>query len=134
METELLRRRRLGREGFTLIEAMISMVLLGIVLISFQAVAADRMIGDLQRNDRRTVALQLAVDRVRAVQLDPVYTALASRYAGTENPVSGFPGYSRTTALTRTQSGRVDYYTVTVTVNHAQLTRPVKRTLVIAAP
>ena len=138
METRLLSagpgRHRLDERGFTLLEAMISLVILAVVLISFQAIAADRMLGDMRVNDRRTVALQLAVDRLRAVQLDPVYGQIASRYAGSESSLSGFPGYTRATVVQRTISGRVDYTTVTVTVQHAQLTRPVKRTLVLAAP
>jgi prepilin-type N-terminal cleavage/methylation domain-containing protein len=135
METNLLRRRRRrGDEGFTLVEAMVSLVILGIVLIGFQAAAAERMVGDLQRNDKRTVALQLAVDRLRAVQLDPVYGSLSARYAGTETSLANFPGYTRATVVSRTVSGRVDFTTVTVTVQHAQLARPIKRTLVIAAP
>jgi prepilin-type N-terminal cleavage/methylation domain-containing protein len=133
METALLTRRR-ARAGFTLLEVMIAMVILGIVLISFQATAADRLLKDLGTVDRRGVAMQLAVERLRTVQMEPVYGSLATKYAGTETGMANFSGYTRATTVTRTVSGRVDYSTVTVTVQHAQLTRPVKRTVVVAAP
>ena len=133
METALLTRRR-AEAGFTLLEVMIAMVILGIVLISFQATAADRLLKDLGTVDRCGVAMQLAVERLRTVQMDPVYGSLSTRYSGTETGMANFPGYTRATVVSRTVSGRVDYSTVTVTVQHAQLTKPVKRTLVIAAP
>lgn len=132
MEEKLLTPR--ADAGFTLMEVLVAMVILGIVLIGFQAAATDRMIRDLSSTDRRTIALQLAVERLRAVQLDPVYPALEARYAGSEASLAGAPGFTRATAVTRTVNGLVEYKTVTVTVQHPQLSQPVKRTLIIAAP
>jgi prepilin-type N-terminal cleavage/methylation domain-containing protein len=133
MENRILTRR--ADAGFTLIEVMISMVILGIVLVGFQAAATQRLVGDLQVQDTRNVAVQLAADRIRAIQLDPVYNELYTRYNGTENPVTGYAGFKRVTTVAQTVVGTTDYTTVTVTVSRAAgLKVPVYRTVVIAAP
>ena len=133
MENRILARR--ADAGFTLIEVMISMVILGIVLIGFQAAATQRLVGDLQLQDIRNVAVQLAADRIRTVQLDPVYNELYNRYNGTENPVTGYPGFKRVTTVVQTINGTTDYTTVTVTVSRtAGLKAPIYRSVVIAAP
>lgn len=133
MENRVLERR--ADAGFTLLEVMISMVILGFVLVGFQAAATQRLVGDLQLQDTRNVAVQLAADRIRAVQLDPVYNELFNRYNGTENPVAGYPGFKRVTLVSQTLVGTLDYTTVTVTVSRATgLKAPIFRTVVIAAP
>lgn len=119
--------------GFTLLEVLIAMVILSIMILGFQAAFAGRLLSTVNAEDRRTVALQLAAERVRAVQLDPVYAALETRYETTEATLASFPGYRRATRVDRTTTGG-DYTTVTVTVTHARLARPVTRTLVVAAP
>lgn len=110
------------------------MVILGIALLGLQAAMTDRLINDVGLQDRRTVALQLAADRLGSVQADPVYGELERRYAGTETEVEDFRGYRRETDIRRTSRDGVDYKTVTVTVSHRLLREPVSRTLVIAAP
>jgi prepilin-type N-terminal cleavage/methylation domain-containing protein len=119
--------------GFTLLEVLIAMVILSIMILGFQAAFAGRLLSTVNAEDRRTVALQLAAERVRAVQLDPVYTALETRYETTEATLPNFAGYRRATRVDRTTTGG-DYTTVTVTVTHPRLARPVTRTLVVAAP
>ncbi|HYH79745.1 MAG TPA: prepilin-type N-terminal cleavage/methylation domain-containing protein [Longimicrobium sp.] len=131
MENRVLRR---PDAGFTLVEVMMSMVILAIVLVGFQAAATQRLVGDLQLQDIRSAAVQLAADRVRAVQLDPVYNELAQRYAGTETTIASYPGYRRVTTVAQTTAGGNDYTTVTVQVTRQGLRTPVYRTVVIAAP
>jgi prepilin-type N-terminal cleavage/methylation domain-containing protein len=132
MENRVLARR--AEAGFTLVEVLISMVILGIVLVGFQAAATRRLVGDLQVQDTRNAAVQLAADRIRVVQVDPVYTDLSARYAGTETSISGYPGFKRVTTIVRTQTSTQDYTTVTVQVTRPGLTLSVYRNVVIAAP
>lgn len=120
--------------GFTLLEVLIAMVILSIMILGFQAAFTGRLLRDVNTEDRRTVAMQLAAERLRAAQLDPVYGALETRYGATEANITNFPGYRRTTQVVRTQTTTLDYKTLTVTVEHPRMPRPVKRTLVVAAP
>lgn len=131
MEARVLTRRP---EGFTLMEVLIAMVLLGITLLGVQAAMTDRLIKDVGEQDKRTVALQLAMDRLQVVQTDPVYGALETRYSGTENNIAGFPRFVRATTITRTLSGATDYKVVTVTVTRTGLPQAVTRSVTIAAP
>ena len=133
VEARVLTPRRLDA-GFTLMEVLIAMVILSIMILGFQAAFAGRLLTTVNAEDRRSVALQLAVERVRAVQLDPVYTALETRYEATESSLTNFPGYGRATRVDRIVNTSGDLTTVTVTVTHPRLAKPVTRTLVLAAP
>lgn len=120
--------------GFTLLEVLIAMVILGVTLLGVQAAMTDRLIRDVGQHDRQTLAMQLVMDRLQAVQVEPVYSLLEPRYAGTEDPVPGFPGYVRATTVVRTRSDVADHTTVTVTVTRAGLPQPVSRSVTLAAP
>lgn len=130
METRVLSRE----DGFTLIEVLIAMVILAIVMVGMQAALTQRLTGDLRLQDTRSAAIHLATDRLRAVQLDPVYSEISDRYAAVESSITDYPGYTRTTTVTRTVGSGNDYTTVTVKVAQARLAQPVTRSLVIAAP
>ena len=123
-----------GEDGFTLAEVLIAMVILAIVMVGMQAALTQRLTGDLRLQDTRSAAIHLAADRLRAVQLDPVYGSLGQRYAGTETNVPDYPGYQRVTQVAQTVLDGNDYVTVTVKVTHPRLAQPVTRSLVIAAP
>lgn len=126
---------RPGRDGFTLLEVLIAMVILGFVVLGVQAAMTDRMVRDLGWQESRMVANQLAMDRIHALQADPVYATLATRYAGTERTLPGAPGFERTTTFTSTQlRGGNTYVTATVRVTAPRLPRPVSRTIIIASP
>jgi prepilin-type N-terminal cleavage/methylation domain-containing protein len=132
MENRILKR---ADAGFTLIEAMMAMVILGIVLVSFSATVTQRLTGNLRQQDLKSAAVQLATDRLRAVQLDPVYDKLVTRYTATETSISGYAGYTRQTVLSRVTSSSNDYTLVTVKVTRsAGLTTPIYRSVAIAAP
>lgn len=121
--------------GFTLIEVMVALVLLGFVLLGVQAAITDRMVRDVGGQEKRARAAQLAMDRIHAVQADPGYYTLAARYAGTETALDGAPGFERTTALSITtlSAGR-QFTTVTVTVSAPGVPRPAARTVIVASP
>jgi prepilin-type N-terminal cleavage/methylation domain-containing protein len=128
-------KRVLTREGgFTLAEVLIAMVIMAVVMVGMQAALTQRLTGDLRLQDTRSAAIHLAADRLRTVQLDPVYGSLGARYAATETSVPGYPGYQRVTQVTQTVADGNDYTTVTVKVTHPRLAQPVTRSLVIAAP
>ena len=126
------------RSGFTMIEVMVAMVILGIAVLGVQAVFTDRFVRDMGRYDRETVATQLVEDQIQVVQLHPVYATLEERYGRTESSIPGFPGFTRETTIQavkqNTARGVVDFKRVTVTVRGNALPRPVSRTIVVGAP
>jgi prepilin-type N-terminal cleavage/methylation domain-containing protein len=129
--------RRQG--GFTLVEVLFSIVLLGIAMMSAQAFMTERLVVEMGGRDRDAVATQLAQDRIQAIQLDPVYGSLSSRYAGTETSIAGFPHFQRVTAFQHVATvvpshGVIDYQRVTVTVTHPNLKTPVSITETVGAP
>jgi type IV pilus modification protein PilV len=125
------------REGFSLIEVMVSLVILTTMMLGATALAG-RMLRTSATANVQVTAAQLAEDRIDFVRLDPAYDSLSVRYTANENPVTGYPGYGRTTAFTRTTTvttnGTTDYFTMTVRVTHQQLATPVARTVVITNP
>ena len=127
----------LMRDGFTVVEVLLSLLLLSFVVLGFQA-ATGEIIHYAAQSDRQLVAVQLAEDRLELIRVDPDYEALASRYAGTESAIPGFDGFTRQTVITRTstelQTGLLDYQRITVTVAGTGLRESVARTLVVAAP
>jgi prepilin-type N-terminal cleavage/methylation domain-containing protein len=123
-----------SRDGFTLMEVLIAMVILAIALMGIQAAMSDLLIRDVGVEQKRAIAQELAAERIRAVTMDEAYATLETRYETVENPVAGFTGYKRTTEVARTQSAGADYKTVSVKVERAGLATPVVRTTVVGAP
>ena len=126
--------RRPTRSGFTLIEVMIALVILGIAALSLMQVTS-RMIRSVTDDRTRTLASASADARIAEVRAWPTYSTLDAKYAGTETdtPVTGL---TRVTAVVRTGGLNQpnDYKRVTVTVSGTQLTTPVTRTVTIAPP
>ena len=118
------------RGGFTLIEVLVSMVLLGFALMGAQALLTDRLLGSVGKLDVQATAYQLASDRVQTLQADPDYSTLRARYAGTESAITGFAGFSRITDCAE-DSG---FTRVTVRVVTPSRTDTVARTVVVGAP
>jgi prepilin-type N-terminal cleavage/methylation domain-containing protein len=127
--------RARGEGGFSLMEVLVAMVILGFVVLGAHAVMTDRMVRDVGRQEMRLRANQLAMDRIHALQADPVYATLAARYGGSEASIPDAPGFQRETRFTTTQLSLGNtYLTITVTVTHPRLLKPVSRTVVIASP
>ncbi len=126
-----------NRDGFTIAEVLLALLLLSFMVMGFQA-ATGEIIHYAAQSDRKAVAVQLVQSRVDMIRLDTRYTALGATYAETNTTFADYPGLTRTTVLVRTlvtqMTGVLDYTTITVTVNGAGLRDPVSRTLVVAAP
>lgn len=126
-----------NRDGFTIVEVLLALVLLGFVIMGFQA-ATGEIIHYAGQGDLETVATHLAEDRLDLIRLDPDYVHLVGRYRGTEVGLPGYPDLTRTTTVVRTNieqsTGRLDYTTITVAVDGSGLRGPVARTIVVAAP
>lgn len=127
------------RNGFTLVEVMISLVILLIVgssVARFSSVFSTAM----TNSAIRVVAAGVAADRMELIRADPRYTSLVSLYgSGAGADTTGFPGYPRMhriTRLVRDQSGNParDRTTVTVRVIDPGLKDTVAITAVIASP
>ena len=125
------------RDGFTIVEILLSLLLLSFVVLGFQA-ATGEIIHYAGRSDRELVAVQLVEDRLELIRMDPVYEQLKGRYEVFEDTIDGFPGLTRRTTVVHTQetqdTGVLDYVRITVSVEGGGLKEPVARTLVIAAP
>lgn len=123
------------RGGFTLLEVMVALVILGFVIMGAQATITDRMVRSVGYQEARQRASQLALDRLHLIQADPAYGTLAARYTGTEATIANAPRYQRTTVFrSTTLAGGNSYYTVTVSVSSPRLSRPVSRTITVGSP
>ena len=125
-----------GRGGFSLIEVMVALVILGIVMMGLQAMMTDRLLRTMGAETRWSTASQLAKERLAQVQLDPGYNMLETRYGGVESPVAGAPLFTRSTTIVRSARPAEDgdYKTVTVRVWAASMEDTVAQTTIVAAP
>lgn len=122
------------RAGFTLIEVMIALVILGIAALSLMRVTS-RMIRSVTDDRTRTLASASADARIAEVRAWPTYSTLETKYAGTETDIP-ITGLTRVTTIVRTGglNQTNDYKRITVTVSGTQLTSNVTRTVTIAPP
>jgi Tfp pilus assembly protein PilV len=144
METGVLMRQRgqsertgVGRDGFTIVEVLLALLLLSFMIMGFQA-ATGEIIHYAAQSDREAIAVQLVEDRLDLIRLDPQYGSIESRYETVESGMAEYPGLTRTTEVVRTYevqtTGILDYTKVTVTVSGESLRGPVARTIVLGAP
>ena len=126
----LMRRRR----GFTLIEVIISLVILTVVLLAIGSATAGYLHA-VAESDRHAAAVQLAHSRIEEARLHPDYGTLAA-LEGVEADFPSLPGFTRTTEVVRYggPGAPADFTRITVTIDGPGLTRPVARTISIGAP
>ena len=126
-----------GHRGVTLIEIMISVVILSVVLLGMGRYLVD-FSKAVRRSEARTVAINLAAQRISEIRASPNYSGLETNYAVSESSIPGFTRYTRATTITHVGGPRPtytnDYKTVTVIVNSPSLTSPVSKTIIVAAP
>jgi prepilin-type N-terminal cleavage/methylation domain-containing protein len=130
----MTRRLSRPRKGLTLIEVLVSIVLLAGVLLSL-----GRFSGILARTTGSAritaTAAQLVADRLETVKGAPRYTAVESLFVATEANVAGFTGYKRQTLVTRIggqPADSIDYKIVTVEVTNTALPKPIRKSTIIA--
>jgi len=123
--------------GMTLIEIIIALTILATVLLGMGQFAFNFSRVERQ-SEARTIAVNLADQRLSEVRASPNYSGMETNYAGTEATISGFPGFSRVTTIIHTGGPRPtytnDYKTVTVTVTGPPMKTPVTKTVVVASP
>jgi prepilin-type N-terminal cleavage/methylation domain-containing protein len=124
-----------GKQGFTLVEVMIALVILMVVVVGFMS-TSSRLMHTVAVNDRQEAAIRLAYDRIEMIRLDPRYTKLESLFVATETGFASLPGYTRVTAMSLVggPGQPTNHKKVTVTVTGPGLLAPVKRTTTVAAP
>lgn len=127
----------MDRRGVTLIEIIIAMVILTGVLLAMGKFAVN-FTRSVSQSDARTVAVNLASQRLSEIRSSPNYSGLETNYVATETAIPGFTGYVRRTSITRTGGPRPtntnDYKTVTVEVSAPGIALPIRKTTVVAAP
>lgn len=125
----------------TIIEVMFAIVILAGVMLAMSRFgqAFTRAARD---SANIAVASDLATARLEAIRGHATYSTLVSTFNGTtetaatvgaDPPMTGHTGYTRTTAAVRTQTDTTDFVTVTVTISAPVLSRPLKKTTLIAA-
>ncbi len=123
------------RRGFTLIEVMLAVVILTTVLVSM-ARYTGQFLHTVSTSTVRTVAAEVARERISLVDMDPSYTTLAAVWAGTQTGFPGYPQMSRITTVSRV-TGAVpvrDYTVVTVRVTEPTMGQAIDVTTVVAQP
>ncbi|MDZ4674985.1 MAG: prepilin-type N-terminal cleavage/methylation domain-containing protein [Gemmatimonadota bacterium] len=125
--------RRGSRAGFTLIEVVIAVTILGIVALGLMSATA-RLTRGVTDDRVRTAAAASADAQIALVRSWPVYATLDATYAGTLSNTP-LPGLSRATTVVRTGGvGQTnDYKRVTVQVSGTGLATPIRRTVTVAA-
>jgi prepilin-type N-terminal cleavage/methylation domain-containing protein len=128
-------RRRVpsGQDGFTLVEVMISIFILGSIVLAMAA-SASKYLSVSTKNRMRVQANAAAEAQIALVRVSPNYDSLTIKFDSTKSNTP-MTGYTRTTSVVRTGAGTTsDLTKVTVTVTGPLLATPVKRSITIAAP
>ena len=123
--------------GMTLMEIIVALTILAVVILGMGQFAFNFSRTERQ-SEARTIAVNLADQRLSLIRSNPNYSVIDSIYGVAETSISGFPGYARTTTIVHTGGAPPtytdDYKTVTVTVTSGALTTSVVKTVIVAAP
>lgn len=125
----------MSRRGFTLVEMMLAVVLLGIVLASI-ARYTSQYLHAVATSTTRTAAAEIARERIGLIDMDPSYTTLTAVWAGTELGFPGYPNMIRETNVQRITGVAPprDYTILTVRVTEPTMGTPIDVTTVVAQP
>jgi prepilin-type N-terminal cleavage/methylation domain-containing protein len=129
----------MDRRGFSLIEVMLAVVILSVVLVSL-ARYTGQFLHTVSTSTVRTVAAEVARERISLVDQDPSYTTLAATWSGgAAGDTTGFPGYPRMRRVTTVSrvTGNTpprDYTIVTVRVTEPTMEQAIDVTTVVAQP
>jgi prepilin-type N-terminal cleavage/methylation domain-containing protein len=121
-----------ARRGFTLVELLVAVALMGGVLLSFVAFA-QRMGHAGGLSTQRTSASDFVVERLEKIKSAADYAGIDSMAVTETNLGAGFTGWARQTYVRRTLSTSADHKTVTVVVRITPLKDSVVKTTVIPA-
>jgi Tfp pilus assembly protein PilV len=119
-------RRRLRRRGISLLEVVTALTILGTALLGM-AEHSRRYAKSNANSMMLNIALDHASGQVERVKAQRNYAGM-NLMAGTTSSGS----YTIVTAITQTVSSAHDYKTVTVTVTHPAMPKPVKKTTAVA--
>jgi prepilin-type N-terminal cleavage/methylation domain-containing protein len=140
MGAEILAEREVTagpQRGMTLVEIIIALTILAVVLLGMGQFAFNFTRVERQ-SESRTIAVNLADQRLSEIRSSPNYSGMEANFAGTESSIAGFAGYQRVTTITHTGGPRPantnDFKTITVTVTSQGLQAPVTKTVVVASP
>jgi Tfp pilus assembly protein PilV len=123
-----------GRDGFTLVEVTLALLLLAFVVIGLQQ-TTGRFLHVVVEDRVRAEADAVADGRVAQVRLWPDYGTLEARFSGTVNNQPRTCWSVATTVIRTGGQGRPDdYKRVTVQVTAPTMPGSVQRTITVAAP
>jgi prepilin-type N-terminal cleavage/methylation domain-containing protein len=126
----------MNNKGFTIVEVVISLVILAVAIIGLSSTTA-RLAQVASHAETRALALQAVEDQISRVRLHPIYQQLDSVFSETGVEVPNMPDYTRSTTLTRViepgeRSGKyIDFTRITVSVDGPGLEEPISRTVAI---
>lgn len=125
----------MNRRGFSLIEVMLAVVILAVVLTGL-ARYTGQFLHTVSISGVRTVAAEVARERISLVDQDPSYTTLAATWAGTKTGFPGYPQMQRVTTVSRVTGVAPprDYTIVTVRVSEPTMGQAIDVTTVVAQP
>jgi prepilin-type N-terminal cleavage/methylation domain-containing protein len=123
------------RRGFTLVEVLFATVILTIVLLS-TARFVGQFMHTVSTTTVRTVASEVASERIERVSTDPSYLTLSAQWAGTTTGFPGYPNMARRTTVSRVTGSNPtrDYTIVSVQVTEPTMGAPVNMTTMVARP
>jgi prepilin-type N-terminal cleavage/methylation domain-containing protein len=126
-------RRSRARRGMTLVEVMVSLVILAGAMLALGRFTADfARVSAASRN--KTTALEITLARLDSARSTTPYTALGSTLQETKATVPGYPGFTRTTSVKQDGSITSDHDLTTITVETFPPTgASVRKTTVIGA-
>ncbi|MGH7668840.1 MAG: type IV pilus modification PilV family protein [Gemmatimonadaceae bacterium] len=132
------RQGRRRRGGFTLVEVVVAMLILGSALLGM-ALFVSGMAHSASDSRLLGTANELAADRIETIKTSTSYATLATDFQGTETSIPGsdYTGFTRQTIIKHlggsSPSDSVDYMVVTVIVFNPAISDTVRKTTVIAS-